>query len=78
MEDPLFHHMDRLPAGSPLPMGHVTAPPWGVRRMAPYPAMAPSWSRAEIDPDTQWAWMEPETGLPMVAAMGDLLERETA
>ncbi|WP_406060902.1 ATP-grasp ribosomal peptide maturase [Streptomyces sp. NBC_01077] len=36
------------------------------------------WWFLECNPSGQWAWMEPETGLPMVAAMGDLLERKTA
>ncbi|MFD3996158.1 ATP-grasp ribosomal peptide maturase [Streptomyces sp. NPDC058583] len=39
---------------------------------------AGAWWFLECNPSGQWAWMEPETGLPMVAAMGDLLERETA
>ncbi|WP_306325323.1 putative ATP-grasp-modified RiPP [Streptomyces venezuelae] len=51
----MFHHMDRLPTSAPLPMGHTTPVPWGVQRMAPYPAMAPFWARAELDPDTQTA-----------------------
>ncbi|MEU3749113.1 MULTISPECIES: putative ATP-grasp-modified RiPP [Streptomyces] len=51
----MFHHTDRLPTGTPLPMGRVTAAPWGVQRMAPYPAMAPAYARAEIDPGTQTA-----------------------
>ncbi|MDV9187746.1 putative ATP-grasp-modified RiPP [Streptomyces sp. SR27] len=51
----MFHHTDRLPTGSPLPMGHATPTPWGVERMAPYPAMTSAWARAEIDPATQTA-----------------------
>ncbi|MFJ3906153.1 putative ATP-grasp-modified RiPP [Streptomyces sp. NPDC090025] len=51
----MFQHSDRLPTGTPLPMGHHTAVPWGVQRMAPYPATAPGWTRAEIDPDSQTA-----------------------
>ncbi|TQF02501.1 ATP-grasp ribosomal peptide maturase [Kitasatospora acidiphila] len=35
------------------------------------------WWFLECNPSGQWAWMEPETGLPMVAAMADLLERKT-
>src|SRR5690606_2830148 len=27
--------------------------PWGLRRMAPYPAVAPSYARVELDPATQ-------------------------
>ena len=34
-----------------------------------------AWWFLECNPSGQWAWLEPETGLPMVAAMGDLLER---
>ncbi|MFE7114014.1 ATP-grasp ribosomal peptide maturase [Streptomyces sp. NPDC057654] len=34
------------------------------------------WSFLECNPSGQWAWLEPETGLPMVAAMADLLERK--
>ncbi|MFJ7127424.1 putative ATP-grasp-modified RiPP [Streptomyces sp. NPDC098101] len=51
----MFPRTDRLPTGTPLPMGHATAVPWGVRRMVPYPTTAPTWTRAEIDPDTQTA-----------------------
>ncbi|MGA5191862.1 ATP-grasp ribosomal peptide maturase [Streptomyces exfoliatus] len=36
------------------------------------------WWFLECNPSGQWAWMEPETGLSMVAAMADLLERKTA
>jgi hypothetical protein len=35
------------------------------------------WWFLECNPSGQWAWLEPETGLPMAAAMADLLERET-
>ncbi|WP_434091340.1 ATP-grasp ribosomal peptide maturase [Streptomyces bluensis] len=35
------------------------------------------WWFLECNPSGQWAWLEPETGLPMVAAMADLLERKT-
>ncbi|MFD3875416.1 ATP-grasp ribosomal peptide maturase [Streptomyces sp. NPDC058623] len=34
------------------------------------------WWFLECNPSGQWAWMEPETGLPMVAALADLLERK--
>ncbi len=33
------------------------------------------WWFLECNPSGQWAWLEPATGLPMVAAMADLLER---
>ncbi|MGW5713826.1 ATP-grasp ribosomal peptide maturase [Streptomyces olivaceus] len=36
------------------------------------------WWFLECNPSGQWAWLEPETGLPIVAAMADLLERKTA
>ncbi|KQX59685.1 hypothetical protein ASE09_04110 [Streptomyces sp. Root66D1] len=39
---------------------------------------AGAWWFLECNPSGQWAWLEPETGLPMVAAMADLLERRTA
>ncbi|MEU8516989.1 putative ATP-grasp-modified RiPP [Kitasatospora sp. NPDC048722] len=49
----MFVHSDRLLTGSPLPTGVRTAVPWGVRRMAPYPAFSPGYARVEIDPSTQ-------------------------
>ncbi|WP_220131195.1 ATP-grasp ribosomal peptide maturase, partial [Streptomyces sp. PT12] len=33
------------------------------------------WVFLECNPSGQWAWLEDETGLPMVAAFADLLER---
>lgn len=35
------------------------------------------WWFLECNPSGQWYWLEPETGLPMLAAMADLLERKT-
>ncbi|MFE1731652.1 ATP-grasp ribosomal peptide maturase [Streptomyces bacillaris] len=35
------------------------------------------WTFIECNPSGQWAWMEPPTGLPMTAALADLLERGT-
>ncbi|MCF3960927.1 ATP-grasp ribosomal peptide maturase [Streptomyces fuscigenes] len=35
------------------------------------------WWFLECNPSGQWAWLEPETGLPMIATMADLLERKT-
>ncbi|MEV0300765.1 putative ATP-grasp-modified RiPP [Streptomyces prasinus] len=49
----MFAHSDRLPTGTPLPDGISTPAPWGLRRMAPYPALAPSYARVELDPVTQ-------------------------
>ncbi|MDI6412915.1 putative ATP-grasp-modified RiPP [Streptomyces albus] len=51
----MFNHSDRLPTSSPLPQGWPTTVPWGVQRKAPYPALAPSYARAEIDGVTQTA-----------------------
>ncbi|MFF4121812.1 ATP-grasp ribosomal peptide maturase [Streptomyces sp. NPDC001714] len=34
------------------------------------------WWFLECNPSGQWYWLEPETGLPMCAAMADLLERK--
>lgn len=34
------------------------------------------WWFLECNPSGQWAWLESETGLPMVGAMADLLERK--
>ncbi|MFF5533599.1 ATP-grasp ribosomal peptide maturase [Streptomyces cinerochromogenes] len=34
------------------------------------------WWFLECNPSGQWYWLEPETGLPMLAAMADLLERK--
>ncbi|MCZ1009882.1 ATP-grasp ribosomal peptide maturase [Streptomyces lydicus] len=36
-----------------------------------------AWTFIECNPSGQWAWMEPPTGLPMTAALADLLERGT-
>ncbi|MFR9726040.1 ATP-grasp ribosomal peptide maturase [Streptomyces sp. MS19] len=35
------------------------------------------WWFLECNSSGQWAWLEPETGLPMTAAMADLLERKS-
>ncbi|QTD96220.1 ATP-grasp ribosomal peptide maturase [Streptomyces cyanogenus] len=37
---------------------------------------AGTWWFLECNPSGQWYWLEPETGLPMLAAMADLLERK--
>ncbi|MGI5254142.1 ATP-grasp ribosomal peptide maturase [Actinacidiphila glaucinigra] len=37
-----------------------------------------TWWFLECNPSGQRAWMEPETGLPLVAAMADLLERKSS
>lgn len=35
------------------------------------------WWFLECNPSGQWYWLEPETGLPMCAALADLLERQS-
>jgi hypothetical protein len=35
------------------------------------------WWFLECNPSGQWSWLETETGLPMCAALADLLERKT-
>ncbi|WP_424891248.1 hypothetical protein [Streptomyces sp. XH2] len=40
-------------------------------------ARSGEWTFIECNPSGQWAWMEPPTGLPMTAALADLLERGT-
>ncbi|WSD64913.1 putative ATP-grasp-modified RiPP [Actinacidiphila glaucinigra] len=49
----MFSHADRFPTGTPLPSGQPTPPPWGLARMAPYPAAAPAYARSVLDPITQ-------------------------
>ncbi|MET8454135.1 putative ATP-grasp-modified RiPP [Streptomyces sp. NPDC005209] len=49
----MFVHADRLPTGPAVPKGLPAPPPWGVARMAPYPTMAPTYARAELNPLTQ-------------------------
>ncbi|MEV7602979.1 putative ATP-grasp-modified RiPP [Kitasatospora sp. NPDC089797] len=49
----MFVHSDRMPTGEPLPNGIATPVPWGTRRMAPFPAQAPAYSRVQLDPETQ-------------------------
>ncbi|MCQ4043870.1 putative ATP-grasp-modified RiPP [Streptantibioticus rubrisoli] len=52
----MFNYSDRFPTGTPLPQGHVTPAPWGLRHIAPYPgAAAPQYARVELDADTQTA-----------------------
>jgi ATP-grasp ribosomal peptide maturase len=36
---------------------------------------AGAWVWIECNPSGQWAWLEPPTGLPMTAALADLLQR---
>lgn len=64
----MFNYMDRFPTGSPLPQGHLTAAPWGLRRIAPYPpAEAADHARVELDPVTQSARYFDSSGAPAVS-----------
>ncbi|MFE2265743.1 putative ATP-grasp-modified RiPP [Streptomyces griseosporeus] len=49
----MFVHSDRLPTGPAVPQGIVAPRPWGLKRMSPYPTMAPAYTRTELDPATQ-------------------------
>ncbi|MFC9680019.1 putative ATP-grasp-modified RiPP [Streptomyces sp. NPDC056948] len=51
----MFVHSDRLPTGPAIPQGLVTARPWGIGRMAPYPTMAPAYASVRMDEATQLA-----------------------
>lgn len=51
----MFVHFDRLPLGPAVPQGRITPKPWGISRMAAYPATAPGYARVELDPATQAA-----------------------
>ncbi|MER6712547.1 putative ATP-grasp-modified RiPP [Streptomyces sp. NPDC006386] len=51
----MFVHSDRLPTSPAIPQGVITARPWGLGRMAPYPTMAPEHTHAELHPVTQTA-----------------------
>ncbi|WP_030574112.1 putative ATP-grasp-modified RiPP [Streptomyces aureocirculatus] len=62
----MFAHSDRVPSGPGLADGSITPAPWGLRRMAPYPAFAPGYGRAELDPVTQTTNYFDATGKPMM------------
>lgn len=62
----MFAHSDRVPTGTPLPSGAFTPAPWGLRRMAPYPAFAPGYTRTELDPVTQTARYFDAAGQPVM------------
>ncbi|MFH8748211.1 putative ATP-grasp-modified RiPP [Streptomyces rimosus] len=62
----MFHHADRFPTGCPKPSGAPTPPPWGLRRMAPYPSFAPAYARTELDPETQTARYFDAEGRPVL------------
>ncbi|MGW0865350.1 putative ATP-grasp-modified RiPP [Streptomyces sp. NPDC002611] len=64
----MFNYKDRFPTGSPLPQGHPTAPPWGLRRIAPYPAVeSPDYASVELDPATQTARYFDASGAPALS-----------
>ncbi|MFH8790021.1 putative ATP-grasp-modified RiPP [Streptomyces roseoverticillatus] len=66
----MFTYSDRFPTGTPLPQGHRTPAPWGLRRIAPYPPFeAPEYTRVELDPATQTTRYLDATGT-VVAAPG--------
>ncbi|MCX5381141.1 putative ATP-grasp-modified RiPP [Streptomyces sp. NBC_00091] len=62
----MYAHSDRIPTGTPLPNGISTPEPWGLRRMAPYPAMAPGYASVELDPTTQTGRYLGHDGQPMM------------
>ncbi|MBX7555432.1 putative ATP-grasp-modified RiPP [Streptomyces sp. tea 10] len=62
----MFAHSDRVPTGTPLPSGARTPAPWGLRRMTPYPALAPGYARVELDPVTQTGRYFDATGQPVM------------
>lgn len=67
----MFTHSDRLPTGTPLPVGAITPRPWGLSRMAPYPTSAPTYARAELQPATQTtAYYDLTGGLVAMAKHG--------
>ncbi|MEV6329609.1 putative ATP-grasp-modified RiPP [Streptomyces sp. NPDC051909] len=50
----MFNYADRFPTGTPLPQGHLTPAPWGLRRMAAYPGTTVhEHVRVELDPVSQ-------------------------
>ncbi|MEW1828402.1 putative ATP-grasp-modified RiPP [Streptomyces sp. NPDC088196] len=64
----MFSHMDRFPTGSPLPQGQLTAAPWGLRRIAPYPPVeVPDYARVELDPATQTTRYFDASGAPTMS-----------
>ncbi|MEU0698521.1 putative ATP-grasp-modified RiPP [Streptomyces niveus] len=64
----MFSHKDRFPTGSPLPQGHPTVAPWGLRRIAPYPSVEiPDYARVELNPTTQTSRYFDASGAPTMA-----------
>ncbi|MFD7072330.1 putative ATP-grasp-modified RiPP [Streptomyces sp. NPDC059913] len=50
----MFNHSERIPTGTPLPQGHLTPAPWGLRRLEPFPNTGTSAHvRVELDETTQ-------------------------
>ncbi|MFD3875417.1 putative ATP-grasp-modified RiPP [Streptomyces sp. NPDC058623] len=62
----MYVHSDRLPTGTPLPNSIRTPAPWGLRRMAPYPAFAPGYAKVQLDPQTQTSRYFDHSGAPMM------------
>ncbi|MFI7275853.1 putative ATP-grasp-modified RiPP [Streptomyces sp. MS19] len=62
----MFAHSDRMPQGTPLPNGIATPVPWGLRRMAPYPAQSRGYATVELDPATQTGRYFDEGGQPLM------------
>ncbi|WP_030897930.1 putative ATP-grasp-modified RiPP [Streptomyces sp. NRRL F-5126] len=64
----MFNHAERIPTGTPIPQGHLTAQPWGLRRLTEYPpADAPQHTRVELDPETQTSRYFNASGAPVMA-----------
>ncbi|MFJ8308756.1 MULTISPECIES: putative ATP-grasp-modified RiPP [unclassified Streptomyces] len=64
----MFNYMDRFPTGSPLPQGHMTTFPWGLRRLAPYPPVeGHEYARLALDAQTQTARYFDASGASVMA-----------
>jgi putative ATP-grasp target RiPP len=64
----MFNHAERIPTGTPLPQGHLTPQPWGLRRLTAYPAAgAPQHTRVAIDPETQTGRYFDAAGVPVMS-----------
>ncbi|MCQ8195181.1 putative ATP-grasp-modified RiPP [Streptomyces rugosispiralis] len=64
----MFNYMDRFPTGSPIPQGHPTVAPWGLRRIAPYPPFEGyDYAEVTLDPVTQTAQYFDVSGAPTMA-----------
>lgn len=63
----MFNYADRIPTGTPLPQGHLTPAPWGLRRLASYPAVEGEHTRVVIDPATQTGRYFNAAGVPVAS-----------